>query len=91
MGEIIVCLNSPFSPPDAPQPSSGSVSVVKLNEPGKVRVTWRRRILGSGQVITGYSVQYRRKVTTSYTLTQCLALVQPHTPSPTSTLVQCMK
>ena len=24
-------------------------------------------------------------------LTQCLALVQPHTPSPTSILVQCMK
>ena len=67
MGEIIVCLNSPFSPPDAPQPSSGNVSVVKLNEPGKARVTWRRRILGSGQVITGYSVQYRRRGTTSYT------------------------
>ena len=38
-----------------------------LNEAGKVRVTWSRRILGSGQVITGYSVQYRRRRTTSYT------------------------
>ena len=41
--------------------------MVELNEAGKVRVTWRRRILGSGQVITGYSVQYRRKGTTAYT------------------------
>ena len=41
--------------------------MVALNEAGKVRVTWSKRILGSGQVITGYSVQYRRKGTTSYT------------------------
>ena len=38
-----------------------------LNEAGKVRVTWSTRILGSGQVITGYSVQYRRRGITSYT------------------------
>ena len=38
-----------------------------LNETGKVRVTWSGRILGTGQVITGYSVQYRRSGTTSYT------------------------
>ena len=40
--------------------------MVALNEAGKVRVTWSERILGSGQVITGYSVQYRRSGTTSY-------------------------
>ena len=52
---------------DVPQPSSVSVSVVALNEAGKVRVTWTKRILGSGQVITGYSVQYKRRGTASYT------------------------
>ena len=41
--------------------------MVALNETGKVRVTWSKRILGSGQVITGYSVQYKRRGTTSYT------------------------
>ena len=41
--------------------------MVALNEAGKVRVTWSGRALGSGQVITGYSVQYRRKGTISYT------------------------
>ena len=41
--------------------------MVALNEAGKVRVTWSRRTLGSGQVITGYSVQYRGSGTTSYT------------------------
>ena len=41
--------------------------MVALNEAGKVRVTWSKRILGTGQVITGYSVQYRRRGTTSYT------------------------
>jgi len=40
---------------------------VALNEIGKVRVTWSRPTLGPGQVITGYSVQYRRRGTTSYT------------------------
>ena len=38
-----------------------------LNEAGKVRVTWSRPTLGLGQVITGYSVQYRRRGTPSYT------------------------
>ena len=54
-------------PSDSPPPSSASVSVVALNEAGKVRVTWSRPTLGPGQVITGYSVQYRRSGTTSYT------------------------
>ena len=65
--KLLVCLNLIFSQTDVPQPSSGSVSVVALNEAGKVRVSWSRRSLGSGQVITGYSVQYRRSGTTSYT------------------------
>ena len=52
---------------DVPHPTDGSVSVVALNEGGKVRVTWSRPTLGPGQVITGYSVQYRRRGTTSYT------------------------
>ena len=53
---------------DVPQPADGSsVSVMAWNESGKVRVTWSRPTLGPGQVITGYSVQYRRRGTTSYT------------------------
>ena len=52
---------------DIPQPTDGSVTVVALNEAGKVRVTWSRPTLGPGQVITGYSVQYRRRGTPSYT------------------------
>ena len=52
---------------DASQPADGSVSVVALNETGKVRVTWSSPTLGPGQVITGYSVEYRRRGTTSYT------------------------
>jgi len=45
------------------------VSVIALNEAGKLRVTWSTPTLGPGQVITGYSVQYRRRGTgtTSYT------------------------
>ena len=41
--------------------------MMALNEAGKVRVTWSRRILGSHQIITGYSVQYRSRGTSSYT------------------------
>ena len=52
---------------DVPRPTDGGVSVVALNEAGKVRVTWSRPTLGPGQVITGYSVQYRRRGTNSYT------------------------
>ena len=49
------------------QPTDGSVSVVALNETGKVSVTWNKPTMGPSQVITGYSVQYRRKGATSYT------------------------
>ena len=52
---------------DASQPADAGVSVVALNEAGKVRVNWSRPTLGPGQMITGYSVQYRRRGTTSYT------------------------
>ena len=60
----------PHCPPDSigvTHPADDNVSVVALNEAGKVRVTWSRPALGPGQVITGYSVQYRRRGTTSYT------------------------
>ena len=40
--------------------------VVALTEAGKVRISWRRSILGPGQEITGYSVQYRRRGYYSY-------------------------
>ena len=53
-------------PTDVPPPTDDTVSVVALNETGKVRVTWSRPTLGPGQVITGYVVQYRRRGTTSY-------------------------
>ena len=56
-----------WSPSDVPSPTDGSVSVLAVNEAGKVRVTWSRPTLGPGQVITGYSVQYRRRGSTSYT------------------------
>ena len=55
------------SPTAVPHPTADSVSVMALNEAGKVRVTWSKPTLGSGQVITGYSVQYRRSGTTFYT------------------------
>ena len=59
--------NSLCSLTDVPRPTDGGVSVVALNGAGKVRVTWSRPTLGPGQVITGYSVQYRRRGTPSYT------------------------
>ena len=52
-------------PSDVPQ--LVNVSLVPLNEAGKVRSTWSRPTLGPGQVITGYSVQYRKRGTPSYT------------------------
>ena len=52
---------------DVPPPTDGSVSVMALNEAGKVRVTWSRPTLGLGQEITGYIVQYRRSDVRSYT------------------------
>ena len=55
------------SPKAVPHPTADSVSVVALNAAGKVRVTWSTPTLGPGQVITGYSVQYRRSGTTLYT------------------------
>ena len=59
----------PFTDPRAipPHPSDTAVLAVALNEAGKVRVTWSRPALGPEEVITGYSVQYRRRGTTSYT------------------------
>ena len=50
-----------------PTPTDASIAVVALSEAGKVRVTWSTPSLGSGQIITGYSVQYRRRGTSSYT------------------------
>ena len=61
------CTSMCLSSTDVPPPTDGSVLVVALNEAGKVRVTWNRPTLGPGQVITGYSVQYRRRGSTSYT------------------------
>ena len=52
---------------DVPHPTNDSVSMVALNEAGKVRVTWSRPPLRPVQMITGYSVQYRTRGTTSYT------------------------
>ena len=63
---ISVCL-SLRSPTDVPHPTDGGLSVVALNETGKVRVTWSSPTLGPGQVITGYSVQYRRRGAIFYT------------------------
>ena len=63
----LLYLSSLCSPIDVPPPVDDSVSVVTLNEAGKIRVTWSRPTLGPGQVITGYSVQYRRMGTTLYT------------------------
>ena len=63
----VLCAFSLYSSEDVPPPTDGSVSVVALNEAGKVRVTWSRPTLGPGQLITGYSVQYTRNGTTSYT------------------------
>ena len=83
---MIICVTGPS---DVPQPTGASVSVVALNETGKVKVTWSRPTLGPGQVITGYSVQYGRNGppfehhypvlgsnTTSYTITN----LNPGTP-----------
>ena len=64
---ICAICTSLCSPTDVPRPTSANVSVMALNEAGRVRVTWSRPTLGPGQVITGYSVQYRRRGTTSYT------------------------
>ena len=55
----------PLSLIDVSHPNNVLVSPV--NEAGKVRVTWKRPSLGAGQVITGYSVQYRRSGTPPYT------------------------
>ena len=52
---------------DVPHPTDASVSALALNQAGKARVTWSRPSLGRGQVITGYSVQYRRRGYYSYT------------------------
>ena len=57
----------PYHLTDVPKPTDGRVSVMELADTGKVRVTWSRPTLGPGQEITGYSVQYRRRGSTSYT------------------------
>ena len=50
-----------------PYPHGLKTTVTALPEAGKVRVTWSRPTLRLGQRITGYSMQYRRRGTTSYT------------------------
>ena len=50
-----------------PPPTDDAVSVVALKEAGKVKVTWSRPTLGPEEVITGYSVQYKKRGTSSYT------------------------
>ena len=50
-----------------PHLRASETEVMPLSKAGMVRVTWSRPTLGPGQVINGYSVQYRRKGTTSYT------------------------
>ena len=65
---MFICFLSLLSfPIDAPQPTDSSVSVAALHEAGKFKVTWNKPSLGTGQVITGYSVQYRRRGYSSYT------------------------
>ncbi len=62
---MVVLFTGPRAIP--PHPSDTAVLAVALNEAGKVRVAWSRPALGPEEVITGYSVQYRRRGTTSYT------------------------
>ena len=64
--QFILCYIIYISIIDTPQLTDASVSVMAVNETGKIRVTWSRPTLGAGQVITGYSVQYRRRGTPSY-------------------------
>ena len=45
--------------PDVPQPAGASVTVEALNVSGEIRITWTVPTLRSGQVITGYSIQYQ--------------------------------
>ena len=69
---------------DVPPPTNASVLLVPVKEAGKVKVTWNKPVLKPSQVITGYSVQYRKfqngsfpyttrsasgSSTTSYTIT----------------------
>ena len=67
----LMCINNSCSSSTlikgAPRLTDASVSIAPVNEAGKIRVTWIRPALGAGQVITGYSVQYRRRGITSYT------------------------
>ena len=44
---------------DSPPPSVRTV--VSLNEAGKVKITWSRPSVVTGRMITGYSVQYRKR------------------------------
>ena len=67
-----MCINTLLCCPiDVPPPAIDSV--MALNEAGKVRVTWSSSTLGPGQLITGYSVQYRRSGTTSFSTRSVLS------------------
>ena len=62
---IIYSIADPYTIP--PPPTDTAVSVVALNEAGKVKVNWSRPTLGPEEVIIGHSVQYRKRGTSSYT------------------------
>ena len=67
MSVVFFCLHHSLYIAVTPPPSDASISVVALNEPGKVKVTWSRPALEAGQEISGYTLQYRRKGIASYT------------------------
>ena len=57
-----------FSMKGAPQVIDANVLVMALDKAGKIRLTWSSpRRTESGHIIIGYSVQYRRNNTFSYT------------------------
>ena len=62
---FVIC--SSLSITDVPEPTNASVTVIALNEAGKIEVIWNRPMFGIGEVITGYSVQYRRRGSFAYT------------------------
>ena len=52
---------------DVPQPTNDTLAVMAINKAGMVKLTWSKPSLGTGQVITGYLVQYWRRGSYSYT------------------------